>query len=66
MWAHEDAELWLFSQNVWLKSEAESENDSSTGGVYSGKREIANGIYGWNRRGKCCRIVVHIVRKGKS
>ncbi len=35
----EDAKLWLFSQNVWLKSETESEIDSSAGGVNSGKQE---------------------------
>ncbi len=29
----------LFSQNVWI--ETESEIDSSTGGVYRGKRKIA-------------------------
>ena len=42
----EDVEFWLFSRNVWLKSETESEIDSSTGGVNSGKRELRGSI-GW-------------------
>ncbi len=27
-----------------------------TGGVYGGNRNVANGNYGWNRRGKYGRI----------
>ncbi len=36
----------FFSRNVWLKSETESEIDSSTGGAYSGKRKISKKIVG--------------------